>query len=90
MDLAGLVARSTDLPPGTPPLAYQEGKRVYLMTDAGQASLEVRERENEIKGLTNLIWDRKEDPYRTRALLLGLFILLLAGEWLTRKMSRLV
>ena len=90
LDLPGLIARSTELPPGTAPLAYQEGRRVYLMQDAGRAAMEVRTRENEIKGLTNLVWDRKEDPYRVRSLLLGLFILLLAGEWLTRKLSRLV
>ncbi len=90
LDLDGLRKRSTDLPPGRPPLEYQEGKRMYLMTDAGQAALEVRERENEVKGLTSLLWDRKEDPFRLRSLLLGLMLVLLAGEWLTRKLSRLV
>ncbi|MBE7493285.1 MAG: VWA domain-containing protein [Planctomycetes bacterium] len=90
LDLEGLRQRSTDLPPEVPPLAYQEGKRLYLMTDAGQTALTVRERENEIKGLTSLLWDRKEDPLRLRSLLLAMFLLLLAGEWLTRKLSRLV
>lgn len=90
VDLPGLVKRSTELPAGVPPMDYQEGKRVYLMTDTGRAELSVRERENEIKGLTNLLWDRKEDPFQLRSLLLVFFLLLLAGEWLTRKLSRLV
>jgi len=90
VDLDGLRNRSTDLPPNAAPMDYQEGKRMYLMTDAGKAELSVRERENEIKGLTNLLWDRKEDPYRLRALLLVFFVMLLAGEWFTRKLSRLV
>lgn len=90
VDLPGLLKRTTELPPGVPPMDYQEGKRLYLMLDAGKAELSVRERENEIKGLTNLLWDRKEDPYRLRALLLVFFLVLLAGEWLTRKLSRLV
>ncbi|MBX3473433.1 MAG: VWA domain-containing protein [Planctomycetes bacterium] len=90
LDLEGLRRRATDLPAGVPPLEYQDGKRMYLMTDAGDAELAVRQRENEIKGLTSLLWDRKEDPLRLRSWLLVMLLVLLAGEWLTRKLSRLV
>lgn len=90
LDLDGLRKRATELPPGVAPLPYQEGKRMYLMTDAGQAELAVRQKENEIKGLTSLLWDRKEDPFGLRSMLLVLLLVLLAGEWLTRKLSRLV
>lgn len=90
MDLDGLRRRSTDLAPGIPPLAYQEGKRVWLMHQMGEADVQVRERENEIKGLSSLVWDRKEDRFQLRSLLLVGLLMLLAGEWLTRKISRLV
>ena len=60
------------------------------MTDAGDAALEVRERENEVKGITALVWDRNEDRFGLRTILLVLVILLLAGEWLTRKLVRMV
>ncbi|MCB9934911.1 MAG: VWA domain-containing protein [Planctomycetes bacterium] len=90
LDLDGLKDRATKLPPQRAPLAYQDGKRVYLMTDAGDAALEIRERENEVKGITALVWDRNEDRFGLRTLLLVLLILLLAGEWLTRKLVRMV
>ncbi len=90
LDLDGLKERATKLPPGRAPLAYQDGKRIYLMTDAGDAALEIRERENEVKGITTLVWDRNEDRFGLRSLLLLLLILLLAGEWLTRKLVRMV
>ena len=60
------------------------------MTDTGEAALEVRERQNELKGITALVWNRKEDKYGLRSLLLILLIVMLAGEWLTRKLVRMV
>ncbi|MCB9894690.1 MAG: hypothetical protein H6839_09585 [Planctomycetes bacterium] len=90
LDFDGLKKRASKLPPDTADLGYQDGKRVYLMTDAGDAALEVRERENEVKGITALVWDRNEDRFGLRSILLVLLILLLAGEWLTRKLVRMV
>lgn len=90
MDLPGNIARATELPASVEPLEYQEGKRAYLMTDMGRAALEVRERTNELPGFTSLLWDRKDDRYTLRSLLLLLLVLLLAGEWLTRKIVRMV
>src|SRR5690606_10249371 len=78
LDIDGLKERATKLPPGRAPLAYQDGKRIYLMTDAGDAALEIRERENEVNGITTLVWDRNEDRFGLRTLLLVLLILLLA------------
>jgi hypothetical protein len=60
------------------------------MTDMGEAAIEVRERENQIEGITALLWDRQDDRFGLRTILLVLLILLLAGEWLTRKMVRMV
>jgi hypothetical protein len=90
MDFDGLQRRATKLPPQIAPLDYQAGKRVYLMQDMGAAALEVRERENELKGMTSLLWNRKDEPWNLRSMLLVALILLLAGEWLTRKLVRMV
>jgi len=90
LDFDGLKRRATKLPPDHAELEYQDGKRVYLMTDTGEAALEVRERQNELKGITALVWNRKEDKYGLRSLLLILLIVMLAGEWLTRKLVRMV
>lgn len=90
LDFNGLKQRATKLPPEHAEIDYQDGKRVYLMTDAGDAAFEVRERQNEIKGITALVWDRNEEKFGLRSLLLLLLILLLAGEWLTRKLVRMV
>lgn len=90
LDFDGLKRRATKLPPAHPVLDYQDGKRVYLMTDTGEAALEVRERENEITGITALIWDEGDEQFSIRSLLLLLVIMMLAGEWLTRKFVRMV
>lgn len=90
LDFTGMKARATKLPPQHAEFDYQDGKRVYLMTDTGDAAFEVRERENEIKGITALLWDRNEDRFGLRSLLLILVIVMLAGEWLTRKLVRMV
>lgn len=90
MDFQALQRRATDLPTAIPPMEYQGGKRVYLMTDMGRAALEIRERENQVKGMTSLLWNRQDEPWNLRSLLLFVFILLLAGEWLTRKLVRMV
>lgn len=90
MDLPANITRATALPLSVTPLAYQEGKRAYLMTDMGNAALEVRERTNELPGFNSLLWDRKQDRFTLRSLLLLMLILLLAGEWLTRKIVRMV
>lgn len=90
IDFDALQHMATKLPPAHAELSYQEGKRVYLMTDTGEAALEIRERENEVKGVTALVWDRNEDKFGLRANLLLLLLMLLAGEWLTRKLVRMV
>jgi hypothetical protein len=90
MDFASMQRRATELPTAIAPLEYQGDKRVYLMTDMGRAALEVRERENQVKGMTSLLWNRQDEPWNLRSLLLFVFILLLAGEWLTRKLVRMV
>ncbi|MBZ0135869.1 MAG: VWA domain-containing protein [Planctomycetes bacterium] len=90
IDFNALQDMATKLPPDRPELTYQEGKRVYLMPDAGEAALEIRERENEVKGVTALVWDRNEEKFGLRSLLLILVLVLLAGEWLTRKLVRMV
>ena len=90
IDFDALQFMATKLPQDRPELAYQDGKRVYLMTDTGEAALEVRERENEVKGVTALVWDRNEEKFGLRSLLLVLVLVLLAGEWLTRKLVRMV
>jgi hypothetical protein len=90
MDFEGLRQRATKLPAGIAPIDYQAGKRIYLMQDMGNAALEVRERENELKGMTSLLWNRKDSPWDLRTMLLVTLILLLAGEWLTRKLVRMV
>ncbi len=90
LDFDALKERATELPRGLAPLPYQDGKRVYLMQDMGQAAVEFRERQNEVKGLTKLVWDTEREPMLLRSLLLLAFLLLMAGEWLTRKLVRLV
>lgn len=90
MDFDAMQTRATRLPAGTAPLEYQAGKRVYLMTDMGRAIVDVREKEHEVKGMTALLWNRNDEPWSLRSILLVLLIMLLAGEWLTRKMSRMV
>ena len=90
LDFDGLKERATDLPKGRAPLKYQDGKRIYLMSDMGEAAVDFRERTNEVKGLTKLVWDTEGEPVLLRSLLLVAFVLLLAGEWLTRKLVRLV
>lgn len=90
MDFDGLQRRSTKLPANVAPMDYQGGKRIYLMTDMGQAVFEIREKENELKGITSLLWNRKDEPWSLRSALLVLMIMLLAGEWLTRKLVRMV
>ncbi|MBX3458876.1 MAG: VWA domain-containing protein [Planctomycetes bacterium] len=90
IDLEAMQRRATRLPPGVAPLEYQAGKRVYLMTDMGRAIVDVREKEHEVKGMTALLWNRSNEPWSLRSILLVLLIMLLAGEWLTRKMSRMV
>jgi hypothetical protein len=90
LDFDGLKRRATKLPADHPVLEYQDGKRVYLMADTGDAALQVRERENEVQGITALVWDRESDRFGLRARLLLLLIVLLAGEWLTRKLVRMV
>lgn len=90
LDFDGMRELATKLPPERAELTYQAGKRVYEMTDMGEAAIEVRERENQVEGITALLWDREGDRYGLRSLLLALLILLLAGEWLTRKMVRMV
>jgi hypothetical protein len=90
LDLAALKQLATRLPPDRPELEYQDGKRLYLMTDMGEAALEIRERENEVKGMTALVWNRNEDRFGLRSILLILVLVLLAGEWLTRKLVRMV
>ena len=90
IDFDALQNMATKLPEARPELSYQNGKRIYLMTDTGEAALEIRERENEVKGTTALVWDRNEDKFSLRSLLLILVLVLLAGEWLTRKLVRMV
>jgi hypothetical protein len=90
IDLDGMRRRATDLPPDVVPLDYQAGKRVYVMTDFGKAAVEVRERESELTGMTSLLWNRQDEPWNLRSILLLVFIMLLAGEWLTRKLVRMV
>lgn len=90
MDFDGLKARATDLPKNRAPLSYQDGKRVYLMQDTGQAAIDMRERQNEVKGLSQLVWNTEGEPMLLRSLLLVAFVLLLAGEWFARKLVRLV
>lgn len=90
LDMDGLRERASKLPAERAELPYQAGKRLYIMTDMGQAAVEVRERRNEVKGVPSLVWDRNEDKYGLRSLLLMLVILMLAGEWLTRKLVRMV
>lgn len=90
IDFDAMKALATKLPPERPELPYQSGKRVYQMMHAGDAALEIRERENEIKGITALVWDRNEEKFGLRSLLLLLVLVLLAGEWLTRKLVRMV
>ena len=90
IDFNALQTMATKLPPERPELEYQDGKRIYLMTDAGEAALEVRERENEVKGVTALVWDRNDEKFGLRSVLLLLVLVLLAGEWLTRKLVRMV
>jgi hypothetical protein len=90
MDLTGLLRRATELPPNVAPLPYQEGKRMYLMNDLGQASLDVRERQHEVAGTPAIVWERQDDPWSLRTFLLVALLLLLAGEWLNRKLVRMV
>jgi hypothetical protein len=90
MDFEGLKARATELPKNRAPLTYQDGKRVYLMQDTGQAAIDMRERQNEVKGLSQLVWNTEGEPMLLRSLLLVAFVLLLAGEWFARKLVRLV
>lgn len=90
LDFDGLKARATELPKNRAPMSYQDGKRVYLMQDAGQAAIDVRERQNEVKGLSQLVWNTEGEPMLLRSLLLVAFVLLLAGEWFARKLVRLV
>lgn len=90
LDFDGLKSRATELPRNAAPLPYQDGKRVYLMQDMGQAAIDIRERQNEVKGLTQLVWNTEGEPMLLRSLLLVALVLLLAGEWFTRKLVRLV
>ncbi len=90
LDFESLKARASELPRNRAPLTYQDGKRVYLMQDMGQAAIDMRERQNEVKGLTQLLWNTEGEPMLLRSLLMVAFIVLLAGEWLTRKLVRLV
>ncbi|MCC6151073.1 MAG: hypothetical protein IT461_12545 [Planctomycetes bacterium] len=90
MDFDGLKARATELPKNRAPMSYQDGKRVYLMQDTGQAAIDMRERQNEVKGLSQLVWNTEGEPMLLRSLLLVAFVLLLAGEWFARKLVRLV
>lgn len=90
MDFDGLLTRSSKLPPGAPALEYQQGKRVWQMADVDQTKLEVREKENILSGITNLVWNTEDDKFGLRSLLLILLLLILAGEWLSRKTQRMV
>ncbi|MCF6227840.1 MAG: hypothetical protein L3J82_04115 [Planctomycetes bacterium] len=90
MDFSGMIDRASKLPDGHKLMDYQSGRRVWHMTDAGKVTLEVREKTNEIKGMSKLVWDREEDRFGLRSMLLILLLLLLAGEWLSRKMHRMV
>jgi hypothetical protein len=90
MDFNGMIDRASKLPDNHVLLDYQSGRRVWQMTDAGQVSLEVREKTNEIKGMSKLVWDREDEKFGLRSALLVLLLLLLASEWLNRKLLRMV
>ncbi|MDC1142752.1 VWA domain-containing protein [Planctomycetota bacterium] len=90
MDFNGMLERASKLPQNHVLMEYQNGRRVWHMTDAGQVSLEVREKTNEIKGMSKLIWDRQDEKFGLRSALLVLLLLLLASEWLNRKLLRMV